>query len=84
MKQAIDTKTMDMYDPELGDSLTTQGATTPSKYRFRFYVVTADDNGGEHSTEWRGLTNKQARDMYAYTQQSNPWNVIRCGWEEVK
>lgn len=88
MKQAEDLFTQEL--PELGDSLTTQGVNsthtlnTPSKFRFRFYVVTADDNGGEHCTEWRGLTNKQARDMYAYTQQSNPWNVIRCGWEEVK
>lgn len=72
MKQPHDTVTIDMFE----------GA--PSKYRFRFYVVTADDNGGEHSTEWRGLTKKQARDMHAYTQQSNPWNVIRCGWEEMK
>ena len=82
MKQAEDLFTREL--PELGNPLTTQDTQTPSKYRFRFYVVTADDNGGEHCTEWRGLSNKQARDMYAYTEQSNPWNVIRCGWEELK
>ena len=51
---------------------------------YRFYIVIADDNGGEHSTEWCGLTKKQARDMYAYTNAHQPWNVIRCGWEETK
>ena len=80
MKQAEDKYTMDL----LGNPLTPEGAVAPNKFRFRFYVVTADDNGGEHCTEWRGLSNKQARDMYAYTEQSNPWNVIRCGWEELK
>lgn len=70
MKQPDDKFTVDMFPVP----------TTPSRYRF--YIVIADDNGGEHSTEWRGLTKKQARDMYAYTNAHQPWNVIRCGWEE--
>ena len=81
MKQAEDQFTIDMH----GEVITPDNSLTPKpKVYHRFYVVTADDNGGEHSTEWRGLSKKQARDMYAYTQQSNPWNVIRCGWEECK
>lgn len=81
MKQTEDIFTIDMH----GEVITPDNSLTPkTKVYHRFYVVTADDNGGEHSTEWRGLSKKQARDMYAYTQQSNPWNVIRCGWEECK
>jgi hypothetical protein len=73
MKQPDDKFTMDMFP------------TTPvGKYNYRFYVVTADDNGGEHCTEWRGLTKTRARQMHAYTTQSQPSNVIRHGWEECK
>lgn len=79
MKQEIDTFTIDMHG-----GIPASPTPTLTKVYHRFYVVTADDNGGEHCTEWRGLSKKQARDMYAYTQQSNPWNVIRCGWEECK
>lgn len=79
MKQAEDKYTMDL----LGDSLTTQGVSsihTPSKFRFRFYIRTTDGN----ETEWRGLTAKRAKDMYAYTTQSQPSNVTAFGWEEVQ
>jgi hypothetical protein len=79
MKQAEDTTTIDMYNPELGDSLTTQDAA-PSKYRFRFYVTTREGV----TTEWTGLTAKRAKDMYAYTSQSQPSNVTAFGWEELK
>jgi hypothetical protein len=58
----------------------TQGATTPSKFRFRFYVTTRDGA----TTEWTGLTAKRAKDMYAYTAQSQPSNVTAFGWEEMK
>jgi hypothetical protein len=68
MKQAEDTFTADMF-----------GTPTPSKYRFRFYIRTTDGN----ETEWRGLTAKRAKDMYAYTQQSQPSNVTGFGWEET-
>jgi len=78
MKQAIDTKTIDMYDPDVRDSLTTQGATTPSKYRF--FVGLTDGT----EIEWTGLTKKQARDMYAYTNAHHPCNVTGTGWEELK
>lgn len=80
MKQAIDTKTIDMYNPELGNSLTTQGAGTPNKFRFRFHITTRDGA----TTEWTGLTAKRAKDMYAYTSQSQPSNVTAFGWEETK
>lgn len=70
MKQAIDTKTIDMWEP------TSHGG----KSLYRFYIETTE--GGE--TVWDGLTKKQARDMYAYTNASNPSNVISFGWEEVK
>jgi hypothetical protein len=77
MKQAEDIYTMDL----LGESLTTQDTPmTPSKYRFRFYVTTREGA----TTEWTGLTAKRAKDMYAYTSQSQPSNVTAFGWEELK
>lgn len=45
-----------------------------------FYVIT--DSG--ETVEWRGLTEKQARDMYAYTSRRAPMNVQQYGWEKVK
>lgn len=75
MKQADDNMTIEMY-PEALEAAKTD--------KYRFYVVTADDNGGEHCTEWRGLSKKQARDMYAYTQAHQPWNVTKCGWEMTR
>jgi hypothetical protein len=41
-----------------------------------FYINTAD---GE-TTEWNGLSHKQARDMNAYTAASQPSNVTGFGW----
>ena len=52
------------------DSLTTQ---------YKFWVSTR-----EEYTEWTGLTAKRAKDMYAYTNQSQPSNVTSFGWEEMK
>jgi hypothetical protein len=78
MKQAEDLFTQEL--PELGNPLTAQGATIPSKYRFRFYVTTREGA----TTEWTGLTAKRAKDMYAYTSQSQPSNVTAFGWEELK
>ena len=52
----------------------------PNKYRFRFYVTTREGA----TTEWVGLTAKRAKDMYAYTSQSQPSNVTAFGWEELK
>jgi hypothetical protein len=52
----------------------------PSKYRFRFYVTTREGA----TIEWVGLTAKRAKDMYAYTSQSQPSNVTAFGWEELK
>jgi hypothetical protein len=88
MKQAEDLFTQEL--PELGDSLTgtpvakpLENVTTqhtPSKYRFRFYITTRDGA----TTEWTGLTAKRAKDMYAYTAQSQPSNVTGYGWEELK
>ena len=68
MKQTADTFTGDMF-----------GAATGSKNNHRFYITTAE---GE-TTEWTGLTKKQARDMYAYTTAHQPHNVVSTGWEEL-
>ena len=68
MQQASDTFTRDMFP------------TPPSAVRFRFYIETPD---GEE-IEWCGLTRKQARDMYAYTDAHQPSNAVRYGWEEMK
>lgn len=84
MKQAIDDRTFEL---DLGDTVctntsvtpTTTTKPTPTKPTYRFYVRTATAQ-----TEWCGLTKKQARDMYAYTDAHQPSNVIRYGWEEVK
>lgn len=53
-----------------------------SKYTetYRFYIKDMDGN----ETEWCGLTRKQARDMYAYTDAHQPSNLTAYGWEEVK
>ena len=68
MKQADDTMTIEMY-PDLIEA--SKGD------RYRFYIETPD---GEE-IEWCGLTKKQARDMYAYTNAHQPSNVSRSGWE---
>lgn len=49
----------------------------PKTY-YRFYVKSHDGL----TTEWCGLSRKQARDMYAYTDAHQPSNVIAYGWEE--
>jgi hypothetical protein len=41
-----------------------------------FYITTAD---GE-TIEWTGLSYKKARDMHAYTNASQPSNVVGSGW----
>lgn len=53
--------------------------TTGAKVYYRFYIRT--DDGTE--TEWVGLTSRQARDMYAYTDARPPRNVTGYGWEEM-
>ena len=68
MKQAIDNKTIDMFGNE------------PKPTMYRFYVETTEGT----EVEWTGLTLTKAKQMYAYTNASNPSNVIRCGWEEMK
>ena len=85
MKQAEDLFTQEL--PELGNPLTSQDTMfpkaisgTPNKFRFRFYVTTREGA----TTEWTGLTAKRAKDMYAYTSQSQPSNVTSFGWEELK
>ena len=70
MKQREDNKTVDMWES------TSHGGKT----FYRFYVKTAEGT----EVEWTGLTAKRAKDMYAYTNQSNPSNVISFGWEEIK
>lgn len=46
---------------------------------YRFYVHLRDGT----EVEWRGLTRKQARDMYAFTRNRTPDNVSGYGWEET-
>lgn len=75
MKQAIDTFTFEL--PGLGDSLTNYMATNANKFKYRFYITTRDGA----TVEWTGLTKKRAHDMHAYTEQSQPSNVIGFGWE---
>jgi len=72
MKQDIDTYTADMYG-ELPTEV--QAAVKTAKYRF--YVKSHDGL----TTEWCGLSRKQARDMHAYTDAHQPSNVIAFGWE---
>lgn len=79
MKQDIDKFTADMWG-DVRDSLTTHTPNTPSKFRFRFYITTREGA----TTEWTGLTAKRAKDMHAYTTQSQPSNVTAFGWEELK
>lgn len=76
MKQADDLFTLELPEMDttpVRDSLTIQHTKT----NYRFYIRT-------HSaqTEWCGLSRKQARDMYAYTNAHQPSNVIAYGWEE--
>ena len=68
MKQREDNLTADMF------------GTPPKATVYMFYVETVD---GE-TIEWTGLTLTKAKQMYAYTNASNPSNVTRCGWEEMK
>ena len=75
MKQADDTMTIEMY-PDLIEASKGDRALGCTD-RYRFYIETPD---GEE-IEWRGLTKKQARDMYAYTNAHQPSNVSRSGWE---
>lgn len=55
---------------------------TPSTYIF--YIQTGDNDGDREYVEWRNLTKKQARDMYAYTDAHQPANVTGYGWEEAE
>ena len=68
MKQREDNLTADMF------------GTEPKATVFRFYI---ELDSGE-CIEWHGLTQTKAKQMYAYTNVSNPCNVVRCGWEQVK
>ena len=76
MKQAEDTFTTDMYP----QPLTQHHVPTPNKVYYRFYVKGHDGL----TTEWCGLSRKQARDMYAFTSAHQPSNVTAYGWEELK
>ena len=71
MKQAEDNMTIDMYELPAAPA-----KSDTSKHVYMFYIRT-------HSaqTEWTGLTKKQARDMYAYTDAHQPSNVVAFGWE---
>ena len=68
MKQREDNLTIDMF------------GNLPKATSYRFYIETADGT----EVEWTGLTKKQARDMYAYTDAHQPSNATGYGWEEMK
>ena len=70
MKQREDNQTIDMWEP------TSHGG----KSLYRFYVETTEGT----EVEWTGLTLTKAKQMYAYTNASNPSNVVRSGWEAMK
>ena len=76
MKQAADTFTQEL--PGLGNSLTESAIS--DRFKYRFHIRTTEGA----VIEWTGLTRKRARDMYAYTEQSQPGNVTAFGWEELK
>lgn len=77
MKQANDLFTLEL--PEMDTAPVRESLTTQhTKTNYRFYVKAHDGL----TTEWCGLTKKQARDMYAYTNAHQPSNVIAYGWEE--
>lgn len=79
MKQAIDTATIEL--PHMGEVITPDNSNTPAaKTYYRFYVKAHDGL----TTEWTGLSRKQARDMYAYTDAHQPSNVVAYGWGESK
>lgn len=72
MKQPEDNKTLDLLS---GESQT----LTPSKEvtLCSFHISTCS---GE-VVEWRGLTMRQAKAMYAATEKRLPDNVKSYGWE---
>lgn len=95
MKQDCDNLTIDMYEEVITlDNQTTQKGTEMNVMQmvealnspplkttyYRFYVKAHDGL----TTEWTGLSRKQARDMYAYTDAHQPSNVVAYGWEESK
>lgn len=53
--------------------------------KYLFYIETRDAlTDQQEYIEWRGLTKKQARDMYAYTDAHQPSEVTTYGWEQIK
>ena len=74
MKQDIDTATLEL--PYMGEVITPDNSLPlNAKTYYRFYIET---ESGE-SLWWDGLTKKQARDMYAYTDAHQPSNAVRYG-----
>lgn len=76
MKQPEDNRTMELTLPGLAP---TNMSLTPSKQVdvYSFHITT---NSGE-VVEWRGLTMRQAKAMYASTEKRLPDNVRSYGWE---
>ncbi len=46
------------------------------------YVFWIELHEGQR-VEWRGLTERQAKTMYARTENRLPYNVQRYGWEQA-
>ena len=74
MKQAEDTFTIDMHG---GTQVITPDNSNTRTEKYRFFIGLTDGT----EVEWCGLSRKQARDMYAYTNAHHPCNITGCGWE---
>jgi hypothetical protein len=79
MKQTEDTATLEL--PHMGAVITLDNQNTHMRTeKYRFFIGLTDGT----EVEWCGLSRKQARDMYAYTNAHHPCNITGCGWELIK
>lgn len=83
MKQAEDTKTVDMFDNTTTPTTLPTMTTRPNPKTFTFHIRTRSADGKVYTTAWHGLTRTKARNMYAYTQNHQPSNVVGYGWAET-
>ena len=60
------------------NTMTKTAAHFQAPARYRFFIALLDGT----EVVWQGLSQRQARDMYARTSKRQPPNVSRFGWEE--
>lgn len=48
--------------------------------KYEFWIEMPDEGGKLMVVEWRGLSEKQAKDMYSYTERVLPEGVKTYGW----